>query len=257
LYDVAGWGVVAGAAVVGGLVAEAVWTVRRPLPSLTGWDASGTIPGRDDADPLTVVALGDSTLTGPGLGDPSQVWLRQALERLAIPRPVELRSLAEGGSRVADVAQRIDAARAVGPDLVVIAVGSNDALRGTSTRTIRRQLDTLLGHLLDGVPIAAVANVGDLGSIPRVPPPLRSILQRRSRSVRAAIEDVVASHGRTVLLDVTPADEALRDRRLFAPDLFHPGAGGHEAWAVAAMPGLRSAFDRLSTDDTAAAVQER
>jgi lysophospholipase L1-like esterase len=251
--EVAGWGLVAGAAVVGGLVAEALWTVRRPLPSLTGLDASGTIPGATAAErqALVVVAMGDSTLTGPGLTDPGQIWLRRALERLARPQPIVFHSLAEGGSRVADVARRIDAALAIRPNIVVVAVGSNDALHGTPTRSIRKLLDAVLGQLLDEVAVVAIANVGDLGSIPRVPPPLRSILQARSRAVRSVIEDVVESHDRAILLDVTPADETLRAREAFLADLFHPGEVGHQAWADAALPGLRAAFERLSAGDAA------
>lgn len=246
MVDVAGWGLAAGAAFAGGLVAQAMWTAHRPLPSLTGWDASAAIPGAASiGPPVLVVALGDSTLTGPGLADPGQVWLRLALRRLAHERPIVLSSLAVGGSRIADVARRVDAAVARRPDVVVVAVGSNDALHGTTAGAVRRHLDDVLRRLLGDVAVVAVANVGDLGNIPRVPAPLRSILHVRSRSVRGVIDDVVAAHDRAVLLDVTASDDALSDRDVFAPDLFHPGPRGHEAWADAALPGLRAAFERL------------
>jgi lysophospholipase L1-like esterase len=70
--------------------------------------------------------------------------------------------------------------------------------------------------------------------------------------VRSVIEAVVESHDRAILLDVTPADETLRDRETFLADLFHPGEAGHRAWADAALPGLRAAFERLPAEDAAA-----
>ena len=62
-----------------------------------GIDASGRVHGRQDGPPLTMVVLGDSTSTGPGLTDPEDTWFRQALAELDLPRPVEVVSLAVGG----------------------------------------------------------------------------------------------------------------------------------------------------------------
>jgi len=252
-----GWGVATGAAVVVGLAAEVLWTAHRPLPSFPDLDASGTIGAALDGVPVVVAAIGDSTLTGPGLPAPQQIWLWQALERVGSARPIAVRSFAAGGSRLADAARRIDEALAVRPDVVVVAVGSNDALHGTPTTAIERQLDALLRRLLDGAPVVAVANVGDLGNIPRVPQPLRSLLPARSRTVRAVIEDVIGRHERAVLLDVTPADETLRDGSVFVADRFHPGPRGHAAWAEVALPGLRAAFALLPQVGVLAADRRR
>ncbi len=60
-----------------------------------------------------------------------------------------------------------------------------------------------------------------------MPPPLNSVLGRRSRTICRRIEAVVSRHERAVLLDVTPTNEAFRDRSVFAPDLFHPARSGH------------------------------
>ena len=92
-------------------------------------------------------------------------------------------------------------------------------------------------------PVVAAANVGNLGNIARVPPPLSTVLRARSQVMRSVIEDVVRSHERAVLIDVTAADDIFRDRRVFTPDLFHPGPVGHAAWADAALPGLRRAVE--------------
>ena len=76
---------------------------------------------------MRVVALGDSTLTGPGIADPSDIWLRQALHRMELEPSIEVISLAVGGSRVADVLGQATSAIDLHPALIVVAVGANDA----------------------------------------------------------------------------------------------------------------------------------
>ncbi|MFZ1276723.1 MAG: hypothetical protein WAQ51_15075, partial [Candidatus Microthrix parvicella] len=84
-------------AVIAGGIAELYWAGHRRLPELPNLDASGTIePNSASGSPrsadgaLKVVALGDSTLTGPGLVDPEQIWLQVALRRIPHDRPVRL-----------------------------------------------------------------------------------------------------------------------------------------------------------------------
>ena len=234
------------AALAATLVGETVWAVKRPLPTQSELDASGTVTGvSGHRRPLRVVALGDSTLTGPGLSESRQVWLRRALEQLDHHRPIELVSLAAGGSRVSDVAGQVHEAIELEPDLIVVAVGANDALRLVTSKTVRSHLDGLIGRLLDVVDVVAVANIGDLGNIARIPPPLTSVLRARSGTMRSVVEEVVARYERAVLLDVTGADPVLRNRNVFTPDLFHPGEAGHAAWADSVRPGLRCAVERI------------
>ena len=234
------------AALAATLVGETVWAAKRPLPTQSEIDASGTVTGVSrDHRPLRVVALGDSTLTGPGLSDSKHVWLRRALEQLDHHRPIELMSLAVGGSRVSDVAGRVHEAIELEPDLVVVAAGANDVLRFVPSRTVRTNLDGVIGRLLDVVDVIAVANIGDLGNIARIPPPLTSVYRARSDTIRSLVEDVVDQYERAVLLDVTGADPVLRNRTVFTADLFHPGEAGHAAWADSVRPGLRHAIERI------------
>src|SRR6187401_1153762 len=150
-----------------GLVAEYYWTTRRPLPSLTGVEESGRIGGTSSETPLRVVALGDSTLTGPGIDDPRDIWLPRALAHLDVPGGVELISLAVGGSCAVDVAARVDEAIELDPDLVVIAVGCNDVIHSTPTRRFAATLDSVIDRLHRADVVVAVANIGDLGTIAR------------------------------------------------------------------------------------------
>lgn len=238
----------AGGMVAGGAVAllgaELAWVIGRDLPSFEGRDASGVRPAPDGPLHPTVrlLALGDSTLTGPGLDDVRDIWLWQALEAIDPPVSVEVRSRAVGGARVADVRLALDGALAEDVDLVVLAVGSNDAIRGTARRAFARDLDAVIARLARRVPVVAVANVGDLGNLERVPDPLARVLGARARIVRREIEAAVRRHPGVVLLDVAASDPDFRQGGTFVADRFHPNTAGHGLWARCAVPGLAAAL---------------
>lgn len=249
-------------AVIAGGIAELYWAGHRRLPELPNLDASGTIePNSASGSPrsadgaLKVVALGDSTLTGPGLVDPEQIWLQVALRRIPHDRPVRLVSLAAGGARVAGAAARVDEAVSLEPDMAVVAVGSNDVIRGVAPQQLAARLAVVVVRLLETVPVVAVANVGDLGNVARFPPPLNEWLRRRSQWSSRAVEAMVADRDRVALLDVTPSNGAFRDRDMFAADLFHPTSAGHLRWAEAAQPGLQAAFDRMTRTEPSLAAR--
>ena len=271
-------------ALAGTLVGQIVWTGRRRLPSQTppshavqvfagtpdarrpmlrprdhaAIDAAGSRDGEPSRDqlPLRVVALGDSTLTGPGLERCDQVWLPVALSMIDSAWPIEYVSLAVGGSRAVDAVARVREALLFEPDVVVVAVGANDALHGVPVRRIRSRLDQLVTALLLRVEVVAIANVGDLGNIARVPAPLSSFVRARARRVCRVVEQVVSAHDRAVLLDVTPADHVFLARSVYTPDLFHPGPDGHAAWARAVLPQLRIAVERAGAQPSGGGVVE-
>jgi lysophospholipase L1-like esterase len=240
----------AGTALIAGSIAtlgaEMLWTARRRLPSLEGIDATGPVPGRDpEAAPIRLVALGDSTLTGPGLTDPDDIWLRRSLADLDLASTVDVSSMAVGGSRASNVLATLPRALAQKPDVVIVAVGSNDAIHGTGYRAFTETLDAIVAILLTQARAVGVGNVGDLGNVARVPMPLSSLLRQRSIAISRRVESVVARHDRAVLLDVTASDVGFRDRGVFAEDLFHPNETGHALWAAAAEPGLREVLSGL------------
>ena len=69
---------------------------------------------------------------------PDDICLRQSIRRLGLARAVRVQSLAAGGSRVGDVMARVDEAVALRLDLAVVAVGSNDLIRGMPAQTLAR-----------------------------------------------------------------------------------------------------------------------
>ena len=236
--------VMAATLAIGVLVTEAVWTARRPLPTMTGADASG-FEGPIGGTPMTVLALGDSTLTGPGLTRPEDVWVRQAARLAAGTRHVTVVSHAVGGARVSSVRQeQLALARAVQPDVIVLAVGSNDAIRHTPLRRLAFEYHQLLHELLEISPCVVAAGVGDLGALARVPWPLTMYLTVTARRVNRALRRVATETPGVRFVDTSVTDGAFRlgGRSLFTRDLFHPNELGHALWAEMVAPVLREAL---------------
>lgn len=221
------------------LAAQTFYTVQRDLPSYEGLDASGII-GSPDLPSLRITALGDSTLTGPGLDRPEQIWIRRAADRLANRYSITITSLAEGGSRTQDVLDR-QLPLVAEPDVAVLVVGSNDALHGVPTSVVRSNLVAIVEELLAQSKALIIAGVGDLGSIPRMPSPLSSVARLRGHQIDAVISQVAAVSDRIekVAMWEMTASRFQRERsHIFAGDLFHPNEHGHQIWADAFYPSL-------------------
>ena len=84
-----------------------------------------------------------------------------------------------------------------------------------------------------------VAGVGDLGTVPRLLPPLRQLASRRGRRGDAVQARVAERYG-AIKADLwgAAADAFRSDPSIFSPDLFHPAAPGHRVWADAAWEAL-------------------
>jgi len=231
-------------AVLGGQAVHAAR--RRDLPTVVGADASG-VEG-DPAHPLVrVCAVGDSTLTGPGLDDPGDVWLRQALRVLAAEhqRRFELQSFAVGGTRMSDVArEQLDLLLSHRPDIAVVVVGTNDAIHFTPLPTVRDAYGRLLQRVAAEVPRVVVAGVGDLGNIARLRWPLAGALGLRGRAVDGIIRQTAAQHANVRYVDVALSDADFRrgGASLFAADMFHPNRDGHALWAAISRKALEQSL---------------
>jgi lysophospholipase L1-like esterase len=231
-------------AVIGGQAVHAAR--RRDLPSVVGADASG-VEG-DPAHPLVrVCAVGDSTLTGPGLDDPADVWLRQALRGLADAhqRRFELQSFAVGGTRMSDLMRgQLDLLLSSRADVAVVVVGTNDAIHFTPLVALREAYARLVARVAAETPKVVVAGVGDLANIARVRWPLAGALRVRGRAVDGIIRHISAQHDNVHYVDVALADADFRrgGATLFAADMFHPNRAGHALWAAVSRNALEQAL---------------
>ena len=222
----------AATAVVAGQLA---WAMFRPLPTFVDLDPSG-FEGPDDGTPIRMLVLGDSSCTGSGLADPADIWVRVLARMLAAHGyRVEVVSLAVGGSKASDlVRDQLPAAIDLGGDIAIISVGGNDALRGVRLGAFEAALDTLVASLRDVVDTVALSGVGDMGTVPRLPPAISAAARRRGMAMNSIHHRVAARHGVLVADQWAWAVERFRDPRVFSPDLFHPNADGHRVWAEVA-----------------------
>ena len=221
-------------ALAGGLILgmEAAYALLRPAPELPEFDPSGEF-GDPALPTLRVVVLGDSSVTAPGVGGPDEIWVRIVCRRLSQHRHVLLHSLAVGGSRARTVVEtQLEEAVRLDPDLVLISIGANDVIHGVPMRRFERDLDTIVSTLAATGALVFQSGVGDLGTIPRLYPPLRGLMTRRSLAYHRAHRRVGERHGATVVEHrFDDRDLWLRDRSLWSEDLFHVSASGHARWA--------------------------
>lgn len=230
-------------ATAGGLWAQVRHTANAPLPHFGDLDPSGRYGDDDGRRPLRVAVLGDSSMTGPGLSSPADIWIARAAA--ALGRPVELRSLARGGSRVRDVLeQQVPALVRQPADLVVVSVGANDAIHATPLRSYAHTLGRMLDRVADVAPVVSLG-IGDLSVIPRLPRTFRPVVARRSAAIDRTHTLVTADRERVLRVPVSKlSDHLFRERaaELFAADLFHPNRAGHSLWAELFGPYLERAL---------------
>jgi len=226
---------------------EAAYAALRPVPEQPEFDPSGEFGDRKHAT-LKVAVLGDSSITAPGVADPDQIWVRILVRRMSIERHVVLNSVAVGGATAASViAGQLDTAVAWKPDLVLVSVGANDAIHGVPVGRFKRDLETIASRLRDSGAEVVLSGVGDLGTIPRLQPPLRGLATRRSLAYDRTHQRVAERVG-ALWLNPRQDDRELwiRDRSLWSEDLFHVSAHGHTRWAEFSWNTLQPVMARLN-----------
>jgi acyl-CoA thioesterase-1 len=99
------------------------------------------------AQPLRILALGDSLTAGYGLlpGQGFAPQLQKALSEKGIQ--AEVIDAGVSGDTTAGGLSRLDWALADNPDLVIVELGANDMLRGTDPAETRANLDAMLTRL--------------------------------------------------------------------------------------------------------------
>ncbi|MGF1616710.1 MAG: GDSL-type esterase/lipase family protein [Acidimicrobiia bacterium] len=210
---------------------ELLYAILRRTPKQEEFDPSATFG--DTANPsIRVAVLGDSTVTAPGVGGPDEIWISRICRRLADTHRVELKSYASGGSMAHNlVAEQLEPALAFEPDLVIISVGANDALKGVTAGVFETNLEILVAAFTGAGATVIQSGVGDLGTIPRLLPPLHHLLSRRALRFNAVHERVAERHGSSVVPQRESPMELWRDDRgMWSADLFHVSARGHEVW---------------------------
>jgi acyl-CoA thioesterase I len=181
------------------------------------------------------VALGDAVVVA--LGDSLTAGLGVAADE-AFPARLEARLKTEGyayrvvnagvsGDTTAGGLRRVDWVLRARPDVVIVALGANDGLRGQDPRAMRANLDEIVARLL-----AAGARVLLVGM--RLPPNYGGDYTKEFEAVFPA----VARRAKVALVPFL-LDGVAGVPRLNQADGIHPTAAGQQAIADHLWPYLR------------------
>ncbi len=90
----------------------------------------------------TIAVLGDSLAVSPSPDASFPAVLQRRLE--AEGYPWRVRNFSRNGAVTADGVERVDQVLAEQPDIVVLALGANDGLRGVPAETMQQHLDAII-----------------------------------------------------------------------------------------------------------------
>ena len=181
-------------------------------------------PDAAESDTLTVLFFGDSLTAGYGLPDPDLAYpaLVGAEIESALDVPVRVVNAGVSGETSAGGRSRIAwALRQTTPDVFVLALGSNDGLRGTDPAATRANLSAILDTVADAAPDARLVVAGQ-EALPNYGADYTS-------RFRAVFPDVAREHGAALVPFLL--DGVAGVPRLNQSDGVHPTAEGQRIMA--------------------------
>lgn len=188
--------------------------------------AAGAREGR------VIVALGDSLTAGWGVA-PEEAY-PAILERRLAREGYAYRVVNAGvsGDTTAGGLRRVDWVLRSGPEVVVVALGANDGLRGQPVAAMRDNLAAIVRRLVDAGARVLLAGM-------RVPPNYGAAY---ARQFAAVFPDVARQAG--VALMPFLLEGVAGDPRLNQSDGIHPNADGQRVIAERLWPHLRPLLRR-------------
>lgn len=186
------------------------------------------------------VALGDSFTEGVGDDDPTlpngvRGWADRfaaALDR-AQGGGLSYANLAIRGRKLGPiVAEQLEPALAMRPDLVTIYAGANDIMRPkVDLDALLVQYDRAVARLVDSGARVVMFTPADPGDTR-----IYALVRGRFEQYRDAVREIAARHGAT-LVDYWNLTD-YRDPRLWDTDRMHMSSAGHQRMAIAVLDAL-------------------
>lgn len=191
---------------------------------------------------IQYVVLGDSTSIGQGAQYQASIG-PQTAAHLAKNYQVNYTNLGISGATTKDViTKQLSAAVALKPDVVLLAIGANDATHLTSGAGLRSQMEQITSGLIAANCNVKIVLTGSpaMGSVKRFPWPIRQFMGLRTQQINSAYALVIAHQKLTFayLADKTGVAFA-QHPEYFAADNFHPNDAGYATW----IPVVNSALD--------------
>ena len=199
-----------------------------PAPGGETVDSSA---GADDR--AAILFLGNSLTAGLGV-DPNEAFpalLQARLDSAGLPYRVV--NAGVSGETSAGGLRRIDFLLEPEVEVLVLALGANDALRGVRPETTRRNLQAIIDRTRERCPACRIVVAGMLA-----PPNLGPTYTRAFREI---FPDLARRNG-TALVPFL-LEGVGGERSLNQPDGIHPTAEGHEVVAATVWPVLREVLE--------------
>ena len=184
------------------------------------------------ADERVIVAFGDSLTAGLGVPADQAYPAVLAAKLQAEGYPYRIVNAGVSGDTTAGGLRRLDWALRLAPEIVIVELGTNDALRGQDLATVRSNLDQIVGRFQ-----AAGARVLIAGM--RLPP---NYGLRYTTEFHRMYEDV-AKQRRAALMPFF-LDGVGGNQRLNQVDGIHPTAEGYRIVVDRLWPYLRPLLSR-------------
>ena len=179
-----------------------------------------------------IVALGDSLTAGLGVAQdesyPSRLQARLAREGYAY----RIVNAGVSGDTTAGGLRRVEWVLRAAPEIVIVALGANDGLRGQSPQAMRANLDEIVARLRGSGARILLAGM-------RLPPNYGAEFTREFAEVFPAVARRAQIAFMPFLLDGVAADPCLNQ-----PDGIHPTAAGYQVVADRLWPYLRPLLRR-------------
>jgi lysophospholipase L1-like esterase len=194
---------------------------------------------------LVYVVMGDSTSIGQGT-DYSQSYAVAGAQHLAQTHGVKFVNVGVSGAVAKDVLDnQLSQAAKYKPDVVLLAVGANDATHFTGGKSIQ----TSVRQIIDGLRKAncqvriVVTGSPAMDSVPRFPWPAKQLMGLRTRQVNTVFAGLIKQNNLAFAPIAAKTRAAfLADPTLFAADKFHPNARGYALWKPVINGALDSAL---------------
>ncbi|MBK7615000.1 MAG: SGNH/GDSL hydrolase family protein [Burkholderiales bacterium] len=192
----------------------------------------------EGAPQLRLLVVGDSSAAGVGVADQQQALAAPLAGALSkhLGVAVGWQLLATTGHTAADAVRALqDATSLQAADVMVTALGVNDAVAQVRPATFLRQLDALhtLARQRAGVRYTLHSGLPPVSEFPLLPQPLRAMLGRDAQRLDMALSRHLEGRPDQACapLPVPPLGANVAD--WIAVDGFHPGPLAYRAWAEA------------------------
>lgn len=209
------------------LIPQALWVAARAarLPEASG-DRTGIV---GSGPPLRLLVLGDSSAAGVGVSWQTDALGGRLSHALSERCTVTWTVLAKSGGTVRSTLRMLELQPPTQFDVVLVALGVNDAKNGVSLKNWTTGYDQLLDTLFDrfGAQCVCVSGLPPVQHFPILPRPLNRVLGDRFAVFGDYLHQIVQRRPGAVFL---PFDLSL-DVALMASDGFHPGPEIYREWA--------------------------